>query len=424
MSRPVIIIGASMGGLRTAETLRRSGYSGPVLVIGEELHAPYNRPPLSKEVLADDVHHAAVAFPQSADIADVEWILGRRVVHVDLEREIVIDDLGTEHGYAALVIATGLRSRRFDLPAKPTSGTFVIRSLDDAIALRASIFEGVRVVVYGAGFIGCEVAATVRKLGADVTIIGKPQLPLLRPLGAALAADIQKRQEAQGVRFFMNSTITKVSGGDRVASVLLDSGIELYTQVLIEAIGSEPNTELLAGEDVDIIDGIATDSSLRVLHANGEPWPNVFAVGDVARFPIPQFSSSPRRVEHWNIPTEMARKVGKTIALLLASSAPDAGTDAAATTATGTATATATEGLAAELAKPFAPIPSFWSDQFDTSLLAYGLLDGADDIRLLEGEVGGDCIYGYFVGDAMVGVCGVGMRSRVMSYRNQVGLPQ
>jgi 3-phenylpropionate/trans-cinnamate dioxygenase ferredoxin reductase subunit len=423
MSRPVIIIGASMGGLRTAETLRRSGYTGRVVVIGEELHAPYNRPPLSKEVLAADVHHAAVAFPQSADIADVEWILGRRVVRVDLEREVVIDDLGVEHPYAALVVATGLRSRRFDLPAKPTSGTFVIRSLDDAIALRASIFEGVRVVVYGAGFIGCEVAATVRKLGADVTVIGKPPLPLLRPLGAALAADIQKRQEAQGVRFFMNSTITKVSGGDRVESVLLDSGVELYTQVLIEAIGSEPNTELLAAEDVDLTDGIATDSSLRVLRSTGEPWPNVFAVGDVARFPIPKFSAKPRRVEHWNIPTEMARKVGKTIALLLANSAPDAGA-AGGATAGATATAVEAEALVAELAKPFAPIPSFWSDQFDTSLLAYGLLDGADDIRLLEGEVGGDCVYGYFVGETMVGVCGVGMRSRVMSYRNQVGLLQ
>ena len=415
MARPVIIVGASMGGLRTVETLRRSGYSGRVVVIGDELHAPYNRPPLSKEVLAADVHHAAVAFPQGADIADVEWMLGRRVVHVDLEREVVIDDLGAEHEYAALVIATGLRSRRLALPAKPASGTFVIRSLDDAIALRASISEGVRVVVYGAGFIGCEVAATVRKLGADVTVIGKPELPLLRPLGAALAADIQKRQEAHGVRFFMNSTITKVSGGDRVESVLLDSGVELYTQVLIEAIGSEPNNELLEGEDVDLTDGIATDASLRVLRATGKPWPNVFAVGDVARFPIPTFSATPRRVEHWNIPTEMARKVGKTIALLLGATVPNVETDG------GTV---ATDALAVELATPFAPIPSFWSDQFDTSLLAYGLLDAADDVRLLEGEVGGDCIYGYFVGDAMIGVCGVGMRSRVMSYRNQVGLPQ
>jgi len=414
MSRPVIIVGASMGGLRTAETLRRSGYSGPLVVIGEEPHAPYNRPPLSKEVLAADVHHAAVAFPHGPEIADIQWLLGRRVVRTDLEGEVVVDDLGIEHEYSALVIATGLRSRRLSLPAKPSLGTFAIRSLDDAIALRSSISPGTNVVVYGAGFIGCEVAATARKLGAHVTVIGKPQLPLLRPLGAALATDIQERQEAQGVRFFMNSTITKVSGGDRVESVLLDSGIELYATVLIEAIGSEPNSELLAGQDVDLTNGVGVDSSLRVLRENGEVWPNVFAVGDVARFPIPRFSATPRRVEHWNIPTEMARKVGKTVALLLAGTATDATPDER---------TSAEQALSAELSKPFAPIPSFWSDQFDTSLLAYGLLDGADDVRLLEGEVGGDCLYGYFVGDAMIGVCGIGMRSRVMAYRNQVGFP-
>lgn len=401
MSRPVIIIGASMGGLRTAETLRRSGFHGHIVVFGEELHAPYNRPPLSKEVLAADVHHGAVAFPLAESISDVEWILGRRVERVDLENQIIVDDQGNEHPYEALVIATGLRARRLDLPRKPLSGTHVIRSLDDAIALRSEISEGTRVVVYGAGFIGCEVAATVRKLGAHVTVVGKGPLPLLRPLGEALARDIQARQEAQGVKFFMGSTITRVTGGDRVESVLLNSGVELYAQVLIEAIGSEPNLELLQGNDVDLDGGIGADSSLRVLKADGTPWGNVYVVGDVARFPIPKFAAHSRRVEHWNIPTDMARKVGKEIALQLSGDA---------------------DAFAAELDKPFAPIPSFWSDQFDTSLLAYGLLDQAEDIRLLEGEVGGDCIYGYFIGEDMVGVCGIGMRSKVMAYRSKVGL--
>jgi len=401
MTHPVIIIGASMGGLRTAETLRRSGYLGHIVVFGDELHAPYNRPPLSKEVLAADVNHSAVAFPLAEAISDVEWILGRRVERVDLEKQVVIDDQGNEHAYEALVIATGLRARRLDLPRKPLVGTHVIRSLDDAIALRSEISEGTRVVVYGAGFIGCEVAATMQKLGAHVTVVGKGPVPLLRPLGEALARDIQARQEAHGVRFFMGSTITRVTGGDRVESVLLDSGVELYAQVLIEAIGSEPNVELLHGNDVDVEGGIAADSTLRVLKTDGTPWANVYVVGDVARFPIPAFCAKPRRVEHWNIPTDMARKVGKEIALQFSGD---------------------TEAFEAELAKPFAPIPSFWSDQFDVSLLAYGLLDEADDIRLLEGEAGADCIYGYFLGDDMVGVCGIGMRSKVMAYRSKVGL--
>ena len=401
MTRPVLIIGASMGGLRVAESLRRSGYAGPLVAIGEETHPPYNRPPLSKEVLAADVNHEAVAFPLGDAVSDVEWILGRKVDRVDLENQIVTDDLGVEHHYEALIIATGLRPRRVDLPGMPKKGTHVIRSLDDAIALRSEISEGTRVVVYGAGFIGCEVAATAKKLGAHVTVIGKGPVPLLRPLGLELAKDIQDRQEAQGVNFFMGSTITKVTGGDRVESVLLDSGVELYTQVLIEAIGSEPNLELLHDNDVDLDGGVGADSSLRVLKKDGTPWTNVYVVGDVARFPIPQFCDYPRRVEHWNIPTEMARKVGKEVALQLSGDA---------------------DAFAEELAKPFAPIPSFWSDQFDVSLLAYGLIDQADDIQLLEGEAGGDCVYGYYKRGELVGVCGVGMRSKVMGYRSQVGL--
>jgi NADPH-dependent 2,4-dienoyl-CoA reductase/sulfur reductase-like enzyme len=401
MTRPVIIIGASVGGLRTAETLRRSGFQGHIVVFGDELHAPYNRPPLSKEVLAAEVHHGAVAFPLADSISDVEWILGRRVERVDLEKQVVFDDQGNEHSYEALVIATGLRARRLDVPRKPLVGTHVIRSLDDAIALRSEISQGTRVVVYGAGFIGCEVAATMQKLGAHVTVVGKGSVPLLRPLGEALARDIQARQEAHGVRFFMGSTITRVTGGDRVESVLLDSGVELHAHVMIEAIGSEPNVELLHGNDVALDGGIGADSTLRVLKADGTPWENVYVVGDVARFPIPKFATNSRRVEHWNIPTEMARKVGKEIALQLAGPA---------------------EAFAAELDLPFAPIPSFWSDQFEMRLLAYGLLEEADDIRLLEGEAGGDCVYGYFLGDDMVGVCGVGMRSKVMAYRGKVGL--
>ena len=402
MTAPVIIIvGASMGGLRTAEALRRSGYAGGITVIGDEVHAPYNRPPLSKEVLAADVNHDAVAFPIADALSDVEWILGRRVQSVDLEKNLLLDDQGTQYHFDAVVIATGLRARRLGLPAQPSVGSHVIRSLDDAVALRAEIKEGTRVVVYGAGFVGCEVAATARKLGAHVTVVGKGALPLLRPLGAELATKIQSLHESNGVRFFMDSTITKVSGGDRVESVLLNSGVELYTQVLIEAIGSEPNLELLQGNDVDLDGGIGVDPNLRVLRpSTGGVWENAYVVGDVARFPIPAFAPRSRRVEHWNLPTEMGRQVGKVLAAQF-SGDPDASAQA--------------------LAAPFAPIPSFWSDQFDMSLLAYGLLDDADDIRLLEGEADGDCIYGYFSEGELMGVCGVGMRSKVMAYRNKVG---
>ena len=390
-----------MGGLRCAETLRKSGYTGALVVIGDEPHAPYNRPPLSKEVLAEHVDHAAVAFPLAEILDDVDWVLGDAVVSTDLEKQTVTLTSGREVEYDSLIIATGLRPRRLEGMGRPAKGVHAIRTLDDAIGLRAELVPGAKVVVYGAGFIGCETAATATKLGATVTVVGKGTVPMLRPLGQELAEDIQRRQEAHGVKFVMNSQLTGILGDEKVTGVALDNGETLPCDVLIESIGSLPNTEFLAGNDIDIESGVHVNSTLHALRKDGTPWANVYAIGDVARFPIPQFDPKTRRVEHWNIPTEMARKVGKQIAL-------QHGDDK--------------DAHAAEMAKDFAPIPSFWSDQFEVSLLAYGLLDQGNEARLLEGEPGGDCIYGYFNGDAMVGVCGVGMRSKVMAYRNKVGL--
>ncbi|MDF9809593.1 3-phenylpropionate/trans-cinnamate dioxygenase ferredoxin reductase subunit [Aurantimicrobium minutum] len=401
MIRPVVIVGASMGGLRAAETLRKSGYEGRLVVIGDEPHAPYNRPPLSKEVLAEQVDHAAVAFPMSEVLDDVEWILGNAVVGTDLDSQTITLADGQVVEYNSLIIASGLRPRRLDMPGQPARGAHAIRTLDDAMALRPELKPGAKVVVYGAGFIGCEAAATATKLGATVTVVGKGPVPMLRPLGQQLAEDIQRRHEAHGVRFVMNTYLTEILGDDSVTGVVLDNGETLECDVLIESIGSLPNTEFLEGNDIDIESGVQVNAALHALRNDGTPWANVFAIGDVARFPIPQFDPTTRRVEHWNIPTEMARKVGKQVALQL-------GDDV--------------EAHATELAKNFAPIPSFWSDQFEVSLLAYGLLDQGTEVRLLEGQVGGDCIYGYYRGDDMVGVCGIGMRSKVMGYRNKVGL--
>jgi NADPH-dependent 2,4-dienoyl-CoA reductase/sulfur reductase-like enzyme len=303
--------------------------------------------------------------------------------------------------FEELIIATGLRPRRLAELGRPAKGVHAIRTLDDAIALRAELVPGARVVVYGAGFIGCEAAATATKLGAQVTVVGKGPAPMLRPLGQQLADDIQRRHEAHGVTFRNNTCIERILGDETVTGVELDNGEVLTCDVLIEAVGSLPNVEFLAGNDIDIDSGVHVNAMLHALRVDGTPWPDVFAIGDVARFPIPQFDPNTRRVEHWNIPTEMARKVGRMVAL-------SHGDDA--------------DAHATEVAKEFAPIPSFWSDQFEVSLLSYGLLDQGDDIRLLEGEVGGDCLYGYYRDGKMVGVCGIGMRQRVMSYRNKVGL--
>ena len=399
MTKPVVIVGASMGALRTAEALRRFGYVGPITAIGDEPYAPYNRPPLSKEVLATEVSHEAVAFAQRPATADVNWVLGTRVVSTDLEHKTVVDSNGDTHAYEALIAATGLRPKRLQVPNGELAGRHAVRSLDDAIGLRAALVPGARVVILGAGFIGCEVAATARKLGCEVTVVAPGVHPIVRPLGVELAKEIQRRHEAQGVRFIMKTTITDLLGESHLAGVVLDNGEQLACDILVEAIGSHANTEWLEGADIDITDGILTDNAMRATRIDGSVCEDVFAIGDVARFANPIFDEVARRVEHWNIPTDTGKRVGQVLAAKL----------------------TSAENWPAVLDEKFAPIPSFWSDQYDMHILAFGLLALADEVRLIHGEIDADCVFGYYRAGSMVGVCGIGLRSTVQGYRAQVG---
>jgi len=398
---PVIIVGGAMGGLRAAEALRKSGYSGPLTVIGEELHAPYNRPPLSKEVLSTVVTHEAVAFPRRAATEDVEWLRGRSATAADLDAHTVTTDDGVKHAWRALVIATGLRARRLTLPGRQDPsmpGRYTIRTLDDAIALREELREGRRLVVLGSGFLGCEVAATARKLGCEVTIVSPSELPIIRPLGPELAAEIQRRHEAHGVQFRMGRSVVDVLGDARFAGVVLDDGERLDADVLVEAIGSECNSEWLAGTGLDTTDGVLADAAMRAVSQDGTVHDDVYVVGDIARFPHLVFDQTPRRIEHWNIPTDTGKRVGAVLAAKLAD-----------------------DGSFIEIAaRPFTPMPTFWSVQFEIDLRAYGLPSLADETRLLEGELAGACVLGYYRGGRMIGVVGLGMQAALMPYRQVI----
>lgn len=396
MTKPVVIVGASMGGLRAAESLRRFGYLGPIVAIGEEPYPPYNRPPLSKEVLAAEVSLEAVAFPQRPATADVDWKLGTRVVSADLAQGTVSTDAGEQIEYSKLIIATGLRARRQEYPNNLVVGRHTIRGLDDALALRAALQPGAKVVILGAGFIGCETAATARKLGADVTVVGPSELPILRPLGREFAAEVMRRQELAGTKFAMGRRVADLIGESVIRGVRLDDGTELECDVFIEAIGSHPNVEWLEGQDIDLSNGVVCNQNLNARKASDGIWSDVYAIGDVASFPNPIFDDIPRRVEHWNIPTECAKYAGARIAAELA-------------------VAAGSETQVPEAA--FKPIPSFWSDQFDMHILAFGLLALADEARLIEGDINDDFVFGYYRAGKMVGVAGIGMRSVVQGYR-------
>jgi NADPH-dependent 2,4-dienoyl-CoA reductase/sulfur reductase-like enzyme len=393
MNKAVVIVGASIGGLRTAEALRRFGYAGAITAIGDEVHAPYNRPPLSKEVLqADTISHESVAFPMRPATADVSWVLGRKVVGVNLEHDTVTCDDDSVYEYSHLVIATGLRPKRKTYPNNLQVGRHVIRTLDDALALRAQLEPGKRVVVLGAGFVGCETAATARKLGCDVTVVSPGSLPLNRPLGEELAGELKRRQESQGVKFVLKRNVEDLIGESPITAIKLDDSTELDCDVFIEAIGSLPNTDFLESTELDISDGLLCDENLNAVTKGGKSVTNVWAVGDVARFPNATFDNVARRVEHWNIPSECAKHVGQAIASVIS----DTGE---------------TE------TKAFRPVPSFWSDQFDVHILAFGLPSLADRATLVQGQLDGDFVFEYHRGNDLVGVAGIGMRSVVQGYR-------
>ncbi|MFE4413660.1 NAD(P)/FAD-dependent oxidoreductase [Streptomyces sp. NPDC056821] len=379
MSAPVVVAGASMAGLRAAEQLRAAGYPGPITLVGEEPHMPYNRPPLSKEVLAGKAAFESLAFRPRAAVADAEWRLGSRVAAADLDRRLVELDDGETLSYAGLVVATGMRPRRLRCPG-PLRGRHTVRTIDDARELRAALTRpGVRVVVVGAGFIGCEVAATAVALGAaEVTVVDPLPLPMAAPLGELLAGALLERHEERGVRFALGTGVAGFEGADRVTGVLLGDGTVLPADVVVESVGSVANTEWLDGNGLDLTDGVLTDEHLRVGSR-----PEVVAVGDVARFPNARYDGVPRRVEHWSIPTDTAKHAARVLAAHLGGA--DAGLD------------------------PFAPLPTFWSDQHDFRLQSFGAPGlGLGDVRILDGDPEGDVLAGYHRDGRLVGVVALG----------------
>ncbi|MFJ9690817.1 NAD(P)/FAD-dependent oxidoreductase [Kitasatospora sp. NPDC101183] len=388
MTARVLVAGASLGGLRAAEQLRAAGWRGAVTVLGEEAHLPYNRPPLSKEALSGKAPFASLAFALRESVADVEWRLGTRVASADLAgRRVVLGD-GEQLDFDGLVVATGTRARRLRCPG-PTVGRHTVRTLDDAEGLRAALLRpgspggpGVRVVVVGAGFIGCEVAATALALGAaEVTVVDPEPLPMLRALGELPARELLRRHRERGVRFALGTGVSAFTGTTNVTGAVLTDGTELPADVVVESVGSLPNTEWLAGNGLDLTDGVLTDEHLRV-----GGLPHVVTVGDVARFPNARYDGVPRRVEHWCIPTDTARHAAR--ALVAHLHGEDAGQ------------------------APFAPLPSFWSDQHDFRLQSFGAPAlGTGDVRTLSDGPGDDLLVGYHRDDRLVGVLALGGRS-------------
>jgi len=239
----------------------------------------------------------------------------------------------------------------------------------------------------GAGFIGCETAATARKLGADVAVVALDEQPMIRPLGEELGSAMRRRHERHGVQFHLGRTILAFNGDESVQSISLSDGTELPATLVIEAVGSVPNSAWLEGNGLDLSDGLLVDSGMRV---DTELAP-VVAVGDIARHPNGLFGSLPRRIEHWNMPTETGRRAGQTLAALLSGSEPSR--------------------------DPFTAMPSFWSDQYEYKLQSFGMPGIADTIVVADGDVDGPCIVEYHDASGLVGVVGIDRTQDLAPYR-------
>jgi NADPH-dependent 2,4-dienoyl-CoA reductase/sulfur reductase-like enzyme len=289
--RSITVVGASLAGLSAARALREQSFDGRIVLIGAERHRPYDRPPLSKEFLAGAMSAEDLELTTAEDEAlDFDWRLGRRAVALEPSGAAVVLDTGERIISDGVVIATGAIARQ--LPGPRLDGVHTVRTLDDAIALRAELKAGARLVLVGAGFIGAEIASTAASLGVDVTLVEALPTPLAGPLGIEMGRVCASLHGEHGVRLIVGTGVDALLGAGRVRSVRLADGRELAADVVVAGIGAIPAVDWLADSGLRLENGVLTDADC----ATGLP--GVVAVGDCARSYRPHLAGR-HRFEHW-----------------------------------------------------------------------------------------------------------------------------
>ncbi|MGW0819044.1 NAD(P)/FAD-dependent oxidoreductase [Streptomyces viridiviolaceus] len=342
--RTVTVVGASLSGLYAARELRAQGFDGRLVIVGDEPHRPYDRPPLSKDFLTGRTDEAQLALTDAGETAelDAEWLLGIRARGLDARGRTVLLDDGRTVSTDGVVIATGASARR--LAGDGLAGVHTLRTLDDARALRAELTRGPRrVVVIGGGFIGAETASSCAALGHAVTVVEAAALPLVPQLGAEMAAVCAVLHRRRGTELVTGVSVAALHGTVAVTGVALSDGRVLPADVVIVGVGALPNTAWLAGSALALHDGVLCDDGCVTA------LPQVVAVGDVARV-------GGIRAGHWTSATEQPRVA---VANLLA-------------------------GRTVESART---VPYFWSDQYGARLQFAGRRQEGDTVRVAEGAI-------------------------------------
>ena len=388
----VVIVGASLAGTNAAATLRKEGFAGELVVVDADPSAPYDRPPLSKQVLSGDWDADRIGLlvrPGNDEGLDIDWRVGVGVERLDVgARRLDLVGGGTLD-FDGLLVATGAHARH--LPGtEGLGGLHVLRTLADSLALRADLDRAPsRVVVVGAGFIGAEVASVCRGRGIDVTVLEAAPVPLARVLGEQMGAVCADLHRAHGVELRLSTGVEGfVSDDGHVSGVRLSDGSVLDAEVVVVGVGAAPEVGWLEGSGVMLDDGVRCDEALRVLGHDGAPLPGLVAAGDVARFPNACFGGEVMRVEHWE-------------------NAVGSGTAAAHTLLGSTA--------------PWAPVPWFWSDQYDRKIQLAGWTRDGDEVRVVEGSVEERRFVALYGREGrLVGVLGFNRPAKVIGWRARI----
>lgn len=377
----VVVVGASLAGVRTVQGLRRRGCTDEIVLIGSEPGSPAgvasDRPPLSKAFLAGAAADAPpLVSPDDLTALDVALVAGR-ATDLDLAGRRVVLHGGDAIGFDRLVVATGSSPRSVP-ELEPRPGVHTLRTAADASAIRAAAGEGARVVVVGGGFIGAEVAGTLTTLGRQVSVVEPLPALMIRGLGPEIGAVFTRRHVAAGVDVHLGVGVTAIEGGDRVEGVRLTDGSRLPADLVVLGLGTVPETGWLADSGLDLRDGVVCDGSLAAIGADG-----VYAVGDVARWRHPRYGEDVR-VEHWTNAVETAAVVAADL----------------------TGEPTVHDAL-----------PYVWTDQLGARLQVFGQVRPQDEVRVVFGDLDGAFVAVTGGDGELRSVIGFGAIKQLMPYR-------